>query len=599
MEVGRVTDSRTPAVPEGTLVAMAYGHRTGYARRPAGRPHVVPLPTDLDPLLGIYVAHMGPICANGLLHAAADVPARRARARRRRPRAGACWSPAAGVVGLLTGLFARAPRRRRGRRRRPDAGAPRGRRGARPDGARRRRRTTWRASSRPRWRHGPGDRGADVVFQCRGQAAALATALRCLRPQGTVIDLAFYQGGADEVRLGEEFHHNGLAIRCAQIGRVPRGLAPAGTARRLSAETLALLRAPRRRPPAPGHRRGPVRRRARLAARPRRAPPARAAAVRGRGAAGGTAAGARGRRRRASSSRPSSGGEPPLGARRQAAGPGHRPAARRAANRPSSSASQPVTPWSTSSVQGAPAHRHHRHPGGQRLKHRGSARLLPAQREHRRPGGASSSAFVLAGATVPDPADGAAVELRRDLVRRVARVGVVSATGGGTASSAGAVRVASRRPGPASTSGRPRPRARGRPRSCPFTGGACRPRAGRLGRAGGGAAGGGVAPRGMAPRVCRAQRRDGAQGSWEPDTHGEEAPGRRPSKRRVESPVLGEVPVQGLQHRRGGVPPAPPYRRSRPPRDGCGRGRRSGEPVGPARRPRGRAPPRPSRGRVR
>ena len=33
----------------------------------------MPLPDDLDPLLGVYVAHMGPICANGLLHAAADL----------------------------------------------------------------------------------------------------------------------------------------------------------------------------------------------------------------------------------------------------------------------------------------------------------------------------------------------------------------------------------------------------------------------------------------------------------------------------------------------------------------------------------------------
>jgi threonine dehydrogenase-like Zn-dependent dehydrogenase len=68
-------------------------------------------------------------------------------------------------------------------------------------------------------------------------------ALRCLRPQGTVVDLAFYTGGADQVALGEEFHHNGLAIRCAQIGRVPHGLAHRWDRRRLSAETLALLRA--------------------------------------------------------------------------------------------------------------------------------------------------------------------------------------------------------------------------------------------------------------------------------------------------------------------------------------------------------------------
>jgi threonine dehydrogenase-like Zn-dependent dehydrogenase len=93
-----------------------------------------------------------------------------------------------------------------------------------------------------RWRHGPGDRGADVVFQCRGQASALHLALRLLRPQGTVIDLAFYQAGADEVRLGEEFHHNGLSLRCAQIGRVPRGLATAWDRERLSAETIELLR---------------------------------------------------------------------------------------------------------------------------------------------------------------------------------------------------------------------------------------------------------------------------------------------------------------------------------------------------------------------
>jgi hypothetical protein len=64
-----------------------------------------------------------------------------------------------------------------------------------------------------------------------------------LRPQGTVVDLAFYQGGAPEVRLGEEFHHNGLGVRCAQIGRVPRGLASAWDRERLSAATIDLLRA--------------------------------------------------------------------------------------------------------------------------------------------------------------------------------------------------------------------------------------------------------------------------------------------------------------------------------------------------------------------
>jgi hypothetical protein len=49
--------------------------------------------------------------------------------------------------------------------------------------------------------------------------------------------------GAPELRLGEEFHHNGLGIRCAQIGRVPRGCAHVWDRERLSADTIDLLAA--------------------------------------------------------------------------------------------------------------------------------------------------------------------------------------------------------------------------------------------------------------------------------------------------------------------------------------------------------------------
>jgi hypothetical protein len=58
----------------------------------------------------------------------------------------------------------------------------------------------------------------------------------------TSADLAFCQGEARDLRLGEEFHHNGLTIRCAQIGRVPRGLAATWDRRRLASETARLLR---------------------------------------------------------------------------------------------------------------------------------------------------------------------------------------------------------------------------------------------------------------------------------------------------------------------------------------------------------------------
>ncbi|MGY3520823.1 zinc-binding dehydrogenase [Micromonospora sp. PTRAS2] len=241
MQVGRVVESRTPAVAVGTVGAMTYGHRTGHVADPLAE-RFVPLPDDLDPLLGVYVAHMGPICANGLLHAAADLRGTDVRSLGDGVAGRRVAVVGGGVVALLTALFAQ------------HHGAasvvvldptPQRRAVAEALGLQ----TLDPAADDPavvlktRWNHAAGDRGADVVFQCRGQAWALQLALRLLRPQGAVIDLAFYQAGADAVRFGEEFHHNGLSLRCAQIGRVPRGLAPTWDRERLSAETVDLLRA--------------------------------------------------------------------------------------------------------------------------------------------------------------------------------------------------------------------------------------------------------------------------------------------------------------------------------------------------------------------
>ncbi|MFG1928455.1 zinc-binding alcohol dehydrogenase [Cryptosporangium sp. NPDC048952] len=233
MEVGRVVET-------GALVAMAYGHRTGYTADPLVD-RIVPLPPDLDPVLGVYVAHAGPICANGLLHAAADLYGE-VRTLGDGVRGRRVVVIGAGMVGLLTALFARrygaasvvvvdpTPARR-------SVAERLGLETLDPDDV------DVAPVLKTRWRHAAADHGADVVFQCRGRSEALALALRVLRPQGTVIDLAFYQGGADAVRLGEEFHHNGLTVRCAQIGRVPRGTAHAWDRDRLSGETIDLLRA--------------------------------------------------------------------------------------------------------------------------------------------------------------------------------------------------------------------------------------------------------------------------------------------------------------------------------------------------------------------
>jgi threonine dehydrogenase-like Zn-dependent dehydrogenase len=241
MQVGRVTDTATAAVQPGDLVAMTYGHRSAY-RADALSDRFVILPSSVEPVLGIYAAHMGPICANALLHAAADTHGTDVRGLADGVRGRRIAVTGAGVVGLLTALFARmhgagsvvlveaTPSRRK-------AAADMGFDVVDPgdvDPA---------VVLKSRWRHGAGDRGADVVFQCRGQASALALALRVVRPQGTVIDLAFYPGGSEEVRLGEEFHHNGLSLRCAQIGRVPRGTGHLWDRERLSSETLTLLAA--------------------------------------------------------------------------------------------------------------------------------------------------------------------------------------------------------------------------------------------------------------------------------------------------------------------------------------------------------------------
>jgi predicted dehydrogenase/glycosyltransferase involved in cell wall biosynthesis/threonine dehydrogenase-like Zn-dependent dehydrogenase len=238
MEVARVSESRAGGFKEGDVVATTYAHKTGHTADPY-HDVLVPLPSEVDPLLGVFVAQMGPIAANGILHADAEafgahVPSFGA---------GVAGRPVivigGGTVGLMTALFARKLGAsdvvitdpsdfRRGKAEAMGLMAMT-------------EEQAWQ-HAKARWHNGIMGRGADLVFQTRAHSGSLHTALKALQPQGTVIDLAFYQGGAEALRLGEEFHHNGLNIRCAQINRVPRGLAPLWDRRRLALETLDLLR---------------------------------------------------------------------------------------------------------------------------------------------------------------------------------------------------------------------------------------------------------------------------------------------------------------------------------------------------------------------
>ncbi|MGH2355960.1 MAG: zinc-dependent alcohol dehydrogenase [Chloroflexota bacterium] len=241
MEVGRVVASRTPGVREGEVVCMAYGHKSGH-RADARHEFFVPLPEAIDPLLGIYVAQMGPICANGILHADEDVLGEDVTRLGESLRGRNVAVFGAGVVGLLTAMLARWAGAAEVAvvDRAPDRLTVAERLGMLAVNTTDGDAAVW---LKQRWQTGDADdRGADVAFQCSGSDVLLNLALNSLRPQSTVIDLGFYQGGASNVRFGEAFHHNGLRHICAQIRRVPRRLAGTWNRRRLALETINFLR---------------------------------------------------------------------------------------------------------------------------------------------------------------------------------------------------------------------------------------------------------------------------------------------------------------------------------------------------------------------
>jgi threonine dehydrogenase-like Zn-dependent dehydrogenase len=65
--------------------------------------------------------------------------------------------------------------------------------------------------------------GVDSAIELSGSDRALHEATRCVVVDGTVVASGFYQGGAANLRLGEEFHHNRIRIVASQISGTPRG----------------------------------------------------------------------------------------------------------------------------------------------------------------------------------------------------------------------------------------------------------------------------------------------------------------------------------------------------------------------------------------
>jgi threonine dehydrogenase-like Zn-dependent dehydrogenase len=67
-------------------------------------------------------------------------------------------------------------------------------------------------------------RGADVTFEVSGSSGALHEAVRATAYSARVVALGFYQGQANGLLLGEEFHHNRINIICSQISNVDPAL---------------------------------------------------------------------------------------------------------------------------------------------------------------------------------------------------------------------------------------------------------------------------------------------------------------------------------------------------------------------------------------
>jgi threonine dehydrogenase-like Zn-dependent dehydrogenase len=171
---------------------------------PADRALAQALPDDLTWDDGVDVAQMGPICVNAVAFAEGE------------GRGGTVVVFGAGPVGLLTAQVARADGAAHvyvvdRLATRLAIAASLGLEPLEADGL-------VDVAATLKRRH--GSEGISVAFECTGSNAALHEAIRVVKRRGLVVAAGFYQGDAVGLRLGEEFHHNGIRITCGQIGNI-------------------------------------------------------------------------------------------------------------------------------------------------------------------------------------------------------------------------------------------------------------------------------------------------------------------------------------------------------------------------------------------
>jgi threonine dehydrogenase-like Zn-dependent dehydrogenase len=86
-----------------------------------------------------------------------------------------------------------------------------------------------------------GGRGADVCIEATGAIPALNEAIRAVAYSSKVVALGFYQGGAQGLILGDEFHHNRINLVCSQISGVSPDLQHRWNQNRLVITFMELL----------------------------------------------------------------------------------------------------------------------------------------------------------------------------------------------------------------------------------------------------------------------------------------------------------------------------------------------------------------------
>ena len=206
-EVGEVIElgSEVRAVSLGEIIYGTWGHRTHHiVEEEYAKPRLKP--DGLDPLLAIY-SHLGPIALNGILDANIHVGETVA-------------VFGLGVLGQIIAQLATL------------SGAhvigvdliDKRLEMAKELGAIERGFNPKEGSPAEQIKDLTNGRGADVTIEVTGNARALHEAVRATAYSARVVVLGFFQGEAQGLFLGEEFHHNRIHLVCSQISNVDPAL---------------------------------------------------------------------------------------------------------------------------------------------------------------------------------------------------------------------------------------------------------------------------------------------------------------------------------------------------------------------------------------